>query len=347
MTRAPAISEPARQRTPEWYAARRNAIGSSDAPVIAGVSPWGDIRTLFADKLGWTAPTTELPRMTWGLKLEEVIAAAYTERTGRKVRRARRLRRHPDIPWMIASLDRVAVGERRIVEIKTARYASEAWGPDESDEIPDHVRVQVLHQMEVTGYDVADVVALFSGSDLRRYTIERDQGLIDDLVRIEGTFWRALEDHRLPDELLDRPPQALPLREGEVTATDRIEVLAGLVYAQRAMYDKAKEEKEAAEDRLREELGDLTAVRGETLPDPVPPAGRAQGDRLAGGRRRLPAPRGASRSSADRTWPSGAYWAVHAAVDLDAIEELFTVTKPGIRPLRLTISKEKHDDASL
>jgi putative phage-type endonuclease len=327
-----AVALPARQRTPEWGKARQAGIGSSDAPVIAGVAPWGDIRTLFAEKMGWAAPVIETRLMSWGLRLEQVIAEAYAEETGRRVRRVRRLLQHRQHPWMLASLDRVAVGERRLVEIKTSRFANEHWGEPGSDEVPDHVRVQVEHQMAVTDYPLADVVVLFAGSDLRVYTVERDAELQVDLVNLEARFWRAVEVHSLPADWAELGERPVPLRAGEIEADEELTAYALRYRAAAADLKAMEEEADEAKRLIRERLADVTAARGDGFRISYKP----QVDRRLVGWEQIAA---AYRARLEQLGADPG--------ELDTLHDLFTTTAPGIRPLRFTWSKETDDGAPL
>ena len=329
-----AIALPERQRTPEWRRRRALGVGSSDAPVIAGVSPWGDIRTLFAEKVGWAAPVIETRPMKFGIALEAVVATAYSEKTGRRVRRVRRMLRHRELPWMMASLDRVVIGERRLVEIKTARFANEDWGPDGSDEIPDHVRIQIAHQMAVTGYPLADVVVLFAGSDLRRYTVARDDEIETDLLSLELAFWNAVQAKSLPADLADLGPRPVPLREGEVAASEipaPIPLLAHRVAELRRGLKEVEVIKETAEVELKAAIDEYTAIRGDYFRITY----RLQSDRQQVGWEQVAA------GYRTRLEEMGA-----DVADLDMLRDLFTTTKRGNRPLLIQM-KEPTDDVPL
>jgi putative phage-type endonuclease len=189
-----ALAIPVKQGTPEWLAARRTGIGGSDAPVVVGESPYRSAYELWAEKLGLVEPPPESPVMTWGRRLEPVVAAAYTEATGRRLRRVTRLLRHRERPWQLASIDREVIGERRLVEIKTTR--SSRW--DGADPVPGDVLAQVEHYLSVTGYDVADVAVLIGGSDLRVIEIERDDAYIRDLIELERDFMQRIESRTPP-----------------------------------------------------------------------------------------------------------------------------------------------------
>lgn len=187
-----AVRLPVEQNTPEWLEARQHGIGSSDAPVIAGER--GSVLELYAIKRG-ELPAPEPDDVTarlfeWGHRLEPVIADWYSESTGRKLRREARMLQHRDVPWAFASLDRTVVGERRVVEIKSARFG---WKPEPGAPVPGRVFAQVQHQLWVTGFEVADVVVLVGGSLPSIHEIGRDDSYIDDLAFLERDFWARVE----------------------------------------------------------------------------------------------------------------------------------------------------------
>lgn len=180
----------------EWLAERRTGIGSSDAAAVCGLSPWRQPLAVYLDKLG-LLPDGSKPAMRWGLKLEETIATAYAETTGREVTLPAQIMRHPRHPWMLASLDRVA-GDR-IVELKTSR-TDEGWGAEGTDDIPEAYMIQVQHQMSVAAIDIADVAVLIGGNDFRIYAIQSNRDVQRRLIDIEEAFWDHVI-HRRPPEL--------------------------------------------------------------------------------------------------------------------------------------------------
>lgn len=195
-----AIPIPVSQGTPEWLDARRDLIGASDVPTITGSSPF---RTSLVDL--WAVKTRLLEpapvdaedeeRYWLGHALEEPIAARYELMTGRRVRRANRLLRHPTIPWIGASLDRVVVGERRVLELKWAPRG--AW-TGHTEPVPGHVQDQVQIQMAVTGYPCADV-AVLNGDHVEVHTLEADAGYQEALLTIaHERLWRHVQAGTMP-----------------------------------------------------------------------------------------------------------------------------------------------------
>ena len=132
-----------RQGTPAWHDFRATHIGSSDAPVIVGESPYRSALDLYVERTTSAAEpdafTARLFRI--GHAMEPVILALYAEETGAKVRKGRVLEDRM-VPWLSASLD----GETADGTIVEAKWTSSSrW----RDGVPADVLVQVTHQMAV------------------------------------------------------------------------------------------------------------------------------------------------------------------------------------------------------
>jgi predicted phage-related endonuclease len=137
--------------------------------------------------------------MKWGRRLEDVVAQAYQEETGREVTTPIvKTMHHPIHHWIGASLDRVTCdGDGRILECKTSNQSQE-WGTPGTDEVPEHYAIQVQHQMYVTGVGVTDIAVLINGSDFRVFTVERNDRLIEKLLLILSDFWNKVQNHVEP-----------------------------------------------------------------------------------------------------------------------------------------------------
>lgn len=246
-----------------WLERRRQGIGASDAASVCGLegafsSPLG----VWLDKMG-RLPLTASPAMQWGLRLEEVIAAAYEEETGRHLLRHSpyEVLQHPDIPWMLATLDRETTCGR-VVQIKTASAYAKGWGEPGTDEVPDVYNVQVHQEMAVTGLEVADIPVLFGAHDFRVYTVERNEQLIRDLITIEGDFW-ALVERREPPEVdwqhPDTPKLLEHLHRPDPAVTVSLDGNAALLWEDYEMRGKAlrelEKQREEVKARIVEALG--------------------------------------------------------------------------------------------
>lgn len=179
-----------------WLAWRQKGIGSSDAPVAIGISPYKSPLALWLEKTGRQEPEdlSTKEAVFWGTTLEPILAEVYAQRTGRRVRRLNQILQHSDHPYLLANLDRIIEGDG-ILEIKTAGLRSERqW----EEGVPFPYQVQVLHQLAVTGKKWAEVAVLIGGQEFRIYRIERDESRIATLIDLENRFWQYVTDDQTP-----------------------------------------------------------------------------------------------------------------------------------------------------
>jgi len=189
----------------DWLDVRKQGIGSSDAAAAVGLNPYKSQLELWMEKTGRDAnlpkpdPNDDTSPMYWGTLLEAFVAAHYTKKTDRRVRRVNAVLQHSQYPWMLANLDREVISADgvQILECKTAGMnGARLW----RDGVPEYVQLQVIHQLAVTGKQAADVAVLVCGNDFRIHRIERDERMIARLVELEQQFWQYVET--------DTPPPA-------------------------------------------------------------------------------------------------------------------------------------------
>jgi putative phage-type endonuclease len=185
----------------EWHETRLDGLGGSDAPVVLGVSPYRRPIELWREKVERIIPDGDSPlRLRIGNMIEPLVLDLYREQTGRKVRRTQATRWSKTWPFAFAHLDASVVGERRIVQVKTTR-SSDRWGdPGQGPTlgVPPDIYVQELHELAVSGADVADVAVLFGLGEFRVYELPRDDDAIRELMEAEREFWRDVQEKTEP-----------------------------------------------------------------------------------------------------------------------------------------------------
>jgi putative phage-type endonuclease len=192
-------------RRAEWLEVRTHGIGGSDAAAAVGLNPYISQLELWMEKTARDAnlskpdPKDTTEPVYWGTLLEPIVAASYTQQTGRRVRKVNAVLQHPTIPFMLANLDREVTGcsDVQILECKTAgEFGARLW----KDGVPEYVQLQVQHQLAVTGKAAADVAVLLCGQKLEVHRIRRDDALIARLIDREAEFWAYVTS--------DTPPPA-------------------------------------------------------------------------------------------------------------------------------------------
>lgn len=254
-----------RQNSPEWLAARKLTIGSSDIPVIAGESPHKSSYTLAAERLGLIPEiiddeTQEL--FDIGHLMQPVLLQLYERKTGRHPKAAPQWRTHPDYPWATASLDGTAP-VKRVVEAKWTH--SKRWRSGER--VPGDVLLQCQWQMFVVGWDVTDVIVL-DYTTPRVEEVERDDKVIDDLLYFAREFMGYLERGELPpidgSESTARTLRAKhPRDDGTwLPANPELADLTSSLAEARAAKKEAEDAERTAGNALREIIGDATGIVG-------------------------------------------------------------------------------------
>lgn len=326
------------QGSSAWQEWRRGGYGASDAPVLAegDEHAW---QVLHAIKLGLLDDPDANEPMEWGLALEDVIAKRYAEhRLGEPVVRRQLLVQHPELPYVRASLDRRTRRGRKIVEIKAWSFRTDDFGPDGSDQVPLRMAYQVQQQMAASGYEDADLAVFFGASKrLGIFKLHADRTLIDELLGLEGAAWGYIERGVMPP--WPGPVAArVPLLADEVEPSEELVAMVGAHELLREASELAEEQYQSVRKALRSLLQEYGGTRGQ-LPDGRRFQVRHRYNKdsqligwqeVAAGYRKLLEAKGVSPA------------------ELDFPVTALTTTRPGARPLVITISqpKEKHDDAS-
>ena len=251
----------AEQRSPEWFALRKEGITATEAAVIAGLSPYKTPYQLWAEKLGKYEPEPAGAAAIRGLLLEATVADFYEMETGRELRRSNGIVRLKDIPWVMASLDRTIVGEDGLVEIKTSTSPRWSLYP-----VPPEVEAQVQWQMFVTGAPWCDVAALLGGLVFRIERVHEDLAYQARLYRKAVEFRNALTTQTPPtlqgqdsDALAAVVPQASDEYAIASDGVDRVAALYAEKYYESKLLD---EELQNLAISLKEAIGEKAGITG-------------------------------------------------------------------------------------
>ena len=171
----------------KWLKYRKQGIGGSDAGAVCGLNPYRTAIQVYYDKTSDSIEDVDNEAMRQGRELEEYVARRFSEASGKKVRRANTMFYDEKNPFMLADVDRMIVGENAGLECKTASpYSEEKW---RDDKIPLSYQLQCYHYMSVCNADSWYIAVLIYGRDFKYYRLERDDEVIENLIRIEKEFW--------------------------------------------------------------------------------------------------------------------------------------------------------------
>lgn len=207
------INEIAYSSKEEWLALRKKfGVGGSDAGAVIGFNPYKSAYTLWAEKTG-RIPEFEGNLITEvGSYLEEFVAKLFERETGKKVRRKNKMLVNTDYPWAFADVDRLVVGEKALLEIKTTNSIP-IMKKARNGEFPEQYYAQVVHYLAVSGLEKAYLAILIGCRDFKIFELERDEGEITALMTAEADFWDKVQK--------DVPPPA----DGASSTSDTISAI--------------------------------------------------------------------------------------------------------------------------
>jgi putative phage-type endonuclease len=251
----------------EWLQTRMRGIGGSDAAVVLRLSKYKTPFELWLEKTGQVTPESSTSEAAYfGTLLEELVAKEFEKRSGKKVRKRNAMFQHPKYDFILANIDRFVVGEKAILECKTASaFQAKEW---EGDEIPESYIVQIQHYLGVLGpeYKKGYFAVLIGGQKFIWKEIERDNELIEMIFAAEIDFWNnhvltekppALDGSSAAEKFLAErfakaeEEKSIPLK---AEFKDKIERYLEL----KALIKELENEKNEIENQIKYELKDAT-----------------------------------------------------------------------------------------
>ena len=250
-----------------WLQYRKQGIGGSDAGAVCGLNPYRTAIQVYYDKTSDSIEEIDNEAMRQGRELEEYVAKRFCEASGKRVRRANAMFYDEKNPFMLADVDRMIVGENAGLECKTASpYSEEKW---RDDKIPLSYQLQCYHYMSVCNADAWYIAVLIYGRDFKYYRIERDDEVIENLIRIEKEFWNEYvlkriipdpdgsktADAAIAERFKESKSVTIPLTGFDERLERRQEILS--------IVEKIETEKRQIDQELKLYLGDAEIAENE------------------------------------------------------------------------------------
>jgi putative phage-type endonuclease len=182
----------------QWHQWRRAGIGSSDAAVILGVSPWRTPYQVWQEKVFGDSEQLDNSAMARGRELEPVARTWFEKAMNVSV--FPKNKEHKDQSFIRASLDGIDMEEKVLVEIKCPNAADHLVALNKK--VPEKYIPQVQHQLLVTGLPGMYYVS-FDGSNGAIVEVARDNAYIKAMLLEEQKFWDMVLNKKAP-ELTDR-----------------------------------------------------------------------------------------------------------------------------------------------
>jgi len=173
-------------------AQRAKGVGSSDVPVILGLSRFKTAYDLWLERMGRVDPQPENEAMAIGSQIEPLLLSMAAQRIGDRVVRPSqtfvggKAHHRANIDGMVG----IAKRGHPIVEAKSTGWL-EGWGADGTDEVPEGVRAQVMYQMAIASSTTAYVACLRAerGLQFSLHPIRYDESLAVAILGAVDDWW--------------------------------------------------------------------------------------------------------------------------------------------------------------
>lgn len=186
----------------QWLDLRRDDITSTMVPALFGLSPYTTKFELYHAKAsGVEVPFKSNNRVEAGNRMEQYAAQEVAEATGWKVEPFKDYMRIPG-ERMGSSFDCEATkpdGSKGILEIKAVDFFihKDRWVDDQA---PEHIEIQLQHQLECADRYEWGAIAAFTGIyDFHMYERDRDRDFGKALRQAVAAFWDDVENKREPE----------------------------------------------------------------------------------------------------------------------------------------------------
>lgn len=178
------------QNTPAWLAARTSKIGSSDTPIILGISPFKTALQLYNEKLGLSEPFKGNFATDRGHAMEQPVREKVEFRLGMLF---------PPVTLvkgsLIASLDGYNKESSLVLEIKNPGHKAHEIA--QKGGVPDYYMPQIQHQMYVADAPKC-VYASFYKDELVIVEVDFDKEYWADVLKKIEFFHYCMESKTPP-----------------------------------------------------------------------------------------------------------------------------------------------------
>lgn len=189
----------------QWLAERVNDVTSTEVSALYGLSPYLSEFELFHQKRDRVVVhIQENERMKWGTRLESAIAHGAAEDMGWNIAKFDVYMRDTEAKIgssfdfeILSSSDGAGILE--VKNVDRLQYQKN-WIDDGNGNIeaPEHIELQVQHQLEVSGRKWAAIVVLVGGNEQKIVLRNRDAVIGADIRAKTTQFWDSVNANRPP-----------------------------------------------------------------------------------------------------------------------------------------------------
>tara|TARA_Y100000593_G_scaffold11370_5_gene20306 strand:- start:6032 stop:6973 length:942 start_codon:yes stop_codon:yes gene_type:complete len=249
----------------DWVAIRQASIGTSDFASALGYSPWKTPYELWEEKMNGAKDIHSF-RFQQGHLYEKVVRHWFTEKTGLKVVRDKKIRIHKDYDYLTTNLDGIVRrddGVKSAIEIKTVDpMIYRHW----EDRIPLYYQIQAQGQMAITGFDSVFFAIQIGFHDYKIEEVKFDRewwGIVKPKL---VDFWESYVIEKTPPPPInsDDVAKLFPKSNGDIQIIDSEGEIQWFVKDLITLKEKIKtlqEEQKNIEFSIKKFIGDSDGIR--------------------------------------------------------------------------------------
>lgn len=254
-----------------WKQLRTKDITSTEASALFDMSPYATAFELWhRKKEGSIVDIADNTRMMWGRRLQDAIAYGIAEDQGWVCEPMKEYIRYTDAR-MGSSFDFKMIDQDNrigILEIKNVDYMvfKDKWAVEEDGSItaPEHIEIQLQHQLHVADLEWGAIGVLVAGNSPRVLVRERDHDVGKAIEKRVRAFWKSIEDDTAPQPTYPADAEFVASLYGYaepgkvLDARDDAEIATLCEnYAAASLKEReAREDKETAKAMLLTRIGD-------------------------------------------------------------------------------------------
>ena len=250
---------------------RKSYIGGSDAAAIIGLSKWKTPYEVWLEKTGQGIPKEETLPMKVGRLMEGIVADLWSKQYNKKLKKSNKTIFSKQYPFIGGNLDRMIVGEKSFLEVKTTgERLSKEW---DDNKIPLQYLIQCLHYLYVTQFEYCYLCVLIGNSELKSYQIfyKDYQKQIEQIIQKEVEFWQKYVVTKVPPPVSAGDSEAifqqfLPKikeleQELDLSNDDEIQLLLENLESYKQDKKKMDEQIAELENKIKIKLGEYQRAR--------------------------------------------------------------------------------------
>jgi putative phage-type endonuclease len=250
---------------------RKSYIGGSDAAAIIGLSKWKTPYEVWLEKIGQGVEKEETLPMKVGTLMESIVADLWASQYNKKIKKSNKTIFSKQYPFIGGNLDRLIVGEKSFLEVKTAgeRFSKE-WG---EGKIPLAYLIQCLHYLYITQFDYCYLCVLIGNNELKSYQIyyKDYQKQIEQIIQKEVEFWQKYVLTKTPPPVIAEDSEILQQQfinqikpqeqELDLTNDDDVQLLLENLESYKQDKKKLEEQISQIENQIKLKLGEYQVAK--------------------------------------------------------------------------------------